>query len=245
MKLGRSGEERQLNDGTERARDTQFALVGLDPADLQTRAGRPGALGGHARPCPGGSGDGVQRQCSGGGEPLSRSLVFSQTSTGLAGRRTARHASCVEDRLHPLEEALGPLVVDDDGAAGAGTRSFARQCGQRGATMAACGADQHSACRADQICGGDLCGGLCEQKAGPADAVRPRPVASVDRPRTAQRIGPFGARSGNGRGDGAGGRDAIVSCRRAHQTPWASVVVRLACGCGIDFWIELSAAAAA
>ena len=60
----------------------------------------------------------------------------------------------------------------------------------------------------------------------------------------AQRIDPPGARSGHGGGDGTGGRDAVVSCRGAHQTPWAPVVMRLACGCGIDLWIELSATTA-
>ena len=198
-----------------------FALVGLAPAVVQTRAGGPGAVGDHARPCTGGSRDGVQRQCRSGGEPLSRSWYFLKRQLAWLGA-----GLLVMHLVSKIDYALWrklsvPIVVDDDGAAGAGACSLARQRGQGGATVAACGADQHSASRADQICGGDLCGGLCEQEAGPAHAVRPRPVASVDRPRTAQRIGPPGAGSGHGRGDGAGGRDAVVSCRGAHQTPWA------------------------
>ena len=96
-----------LNNGASISRDSGAPMVPDQPTIGQaTGGGGPHAARGHHDLGVGGTRHGIQRERHCGGQPVSRSWVFSEAADCLARVRLSIDASHVAHRLHALEETL-------------------------------------------------------------------------------------------------------------------------------------------
>ena len=206
-------------DGVQNARcgNVDAAVVVRGRAPAQAGGGRRQPAGGDDRPGPDRTGDGVQRQRRGGGEPLPGFHLFSQAPSGLAGLRVSAAPIGVADGLHGVETAGPAGAGTDGGAAGSGVDSLHRRDGQGGPPLDPDGPDLGAAGRDGQAGGYPLYGGVSHQAGGPVDRIRGRISSAAGRRRPAGRAGPAAARPRHRRRGRPGDLCAAVSGGRAAE----------------------------